>query len=350
MNYLASSESTLLGKETRRALSYFQRELREGSLSGLRVAKEALRLLRIVVSSVSPSGLDKVEDAVRQLGKELTRGYPRCFVAENMTRRVLKVIHEESQTSNHLDSARIDVLDSRTSRKSTKNAKAVKNNIMEAITEIEDELDAVLPNITEQSLEHIHSNEVLLTFGYSESVLEFLKSAAEKRHFEVIIAECELDYSGHRLAKSLSAENVDVTLVSDAAVVALMSRVHKVIIGAQAIMADGSVLSASGTFMVAAAAKHYAVPLVICAGLHKLTPLFPHHPDLLYDLLSPSQVVQNSKVWNDSWFHQLEISCPRLDLIQSQYIRLLVTNSGGFSPSYVYRILNEFYDEIDTCL
>jgi len=338
-----TSSASLLGKETRRALSYLQQELREEKLSGWRVAKETLRLLRIVISSVSSSGLDKVEEAVRELGQELTRGYPRCFVAENMTRRVLKVIHEE--TSSDTSDAGRQLLG-----RSVKNVKAVKSNILEAINEIEDELDTVLPNITEQSLEHIHSNEVLLTFGYSQSVEEFLKSAAEKRHFEVIIAESELDYSGHRLAKSLSEENVDVTLISDAAVVALMSRVHKVIIGAQAIMADGSVLAASGTFMMAAAAKHYAVPLVICAGLHKLTPLFPHHPDNLYDMLSPCQVVQNPKVWNETWFRQLEMSCPRLDLIPSPYIRLLVTNSGGFSPSYVYRILNEFYDEIDTCL
>ncbi|GJQ08683.1 hypothetical protein GpartN1_g1521.t1 [Galdieria partita] len=343
-----STENWLIGKETRRALNYLQKELREEPFSGLRIAKETLRLLRIVVSSVAPSGLDKVEDAVRQLGRELTRGYPRCFIAENMARRVLKVIHEELQIANN---PRLDTSDlGSPCRNPVKNAKTVKNIVMESISEIEDELDAVLPNIAEQSLEHIHSNEVLLTFGHSQSVEEFLKSAAEKRHFEIIIAECELDYSGHRLAKNLSEENVDITLISDAAVVALMSRVHKVIIGAEAIMADGSVLAASGTFMVAAAARHYAVPLVICAGLHKLTPLFPHHPDILYDVLSPSQVIENCKVWNESWFRQLEVSCPRLDLIQSQYIRLLVTNSGGFSPSYVYRILNEFYDEIDTFL
>ncbi|EME31592.1 Translation initiation factor eIF-2B subunit beta [Galdieria sulphuraria] len=346
-----SHQSWLIGKETRRALSCLQKELREEPFSGLRIAKETLRLLRIVVSSLASSGLEKVEDAVRQLGTELTRGYPRRFIAENMARRVLKVIHEEYDTANSTNNARLDASElGRPPREQVKNAKVLKSNVLEAISEIEDELDAVLPNITEQSLEHIHSNEVLLTFGYSQSVEEFLKSAAEKRHFEVIIAECELDYSGHRLAKNLNKANVDITLISDAAVVALMSRVHKVIIGAEAIMADGSVLAASGTFMVAAAARHYAVPLVICAGLHKLTPLFPHHPDILYDILSPSQVIQNSTVWNESWFRQLEISCPRLDLIHSQYIRLLVTNSGGFSPSYVYRILNEFYDEIDTCL
>jgi translation initiation factor eIF-2B subunit beta len=34
-------------------------------------------------------------------------------------------------------------------------------------------------------VEHIHANEVILTFGYSRTVLQFLKRAKEKREFQV---------------------------------------------------------------------------------------------------------------------------------------------------------------------
>ena len=36
-----------------------------------------------------------------------------------------------------------------------------------------------------QGVEHIHANEVILTFGMSETVLLFLKEAAKKRSFQV---------------------------------------------------------------------------------------------------------------------------------------------------------------------
>lgn len=36
-----------------------------------------------------------------------------------------------------------------------------------------------------QAVEHIHANEVILTFGYSRTVLQFLKRAREKRFFQV---------------------------------------------------------------------------------------------------------------------------------------------------------------------
>lgn len=42
-----------------------------------------------------------------------------------------------------------------------------------------------------QALEHIHSNEVIMTVGRSRTVEAFLKDAArKKRKFHVIVAEC----------------------------------------------------------------------------------------------------------------------------------------------------------------
>lgn len=41
-----------------------------------------------------------------------------------------------------------------------------------------------------QALEHIHSNEVIMTIGRSRTVEAFLKDAARKRKFHVIVAEC----------------------------------------------------------------------------------------------------------------------------------------------------------------
>lgn len=39
--------------------------------------------------------------------------------------------------------------------------------------------------LASQAVEHIHANEVILVWGYSRTVLAFLRRAAEKRNFEV---------------------------------------------------------------------------------------------------------------------------------------------------------------------
>ena len=36
-----------------------------------------------------------------------------------------------------------------------------------------------------QAVEHIHANEVILTFGFSATVFAFLREAAKKRDFQV---------------------------------------------------------------------------------------------------------------------------------------------------------------------
>lgn len=51
-------------------------------------------------------------------------------------------------------------------------------------------LEGTTDNIAMQALEHIHSNEVIMTIGRSRTVEAFLKDAARKRKFHVIVAEC----------------------------------------------------------------------------------------------------------------------------------------------------------------
>lgn len=61
---------------------------------------------------------------------------------------------------------------------------------MELLTELEESAD----NIATQALNHIHANEVIMTAGYSKTVEAFLKGAARKRKFEVIVVETAPSY------------------------------------------------------------------------------------------------------------------------------------------------------------
>lgn len=141
-----------------------------------------------------------------------------------------------------------------------------------------------------QAVEHIHANEVVLTFGYSRTVcgpaaasllpsdhgptiaapppqvLHFLKRAREKRDFRVIVAEAAPTYQGLQvlrcagasgpvvepvpalllilqtahmplpnvptpalqMASDLAAAGIETTVITDAEVYAMMARVNKV--------------------------------------------------------------------------------------------------------------------------
>lgn len=61
---------------------------------------------------------------------------------------------------------------------------------MYAIKTINVKIDFSNEDIAKQALEHIHSNEIILTVGKSSEVEMFLKEAAKDRTFEVFITEC----------------------------------------------------------------------------------------------------------------------------------------------------------------
>ena len=49
-----------------------------------------------------------------------------------------------------------------------------------------------------------------------------------------------------------------------------MSRIHKVVISAHAIMNNGGAITKSGAILLAMAAKNFTVPLIIIAAMYKL--------------------------------------------------------------------------------
>jgi len=66
----------------------------------------------------------------------------------------------------------------------------------------------------------------------------------------------------------------------------------QVIVGAHTLLANGGIMAPVGTAVVAMAAKKHAVPFVVLVGLHKLSPLYPHDPDVDFnDFKSPAAVV-----------------------------------------------------------
>jgi len=225
------------------------------------------------------------------------------------------------------------------------NSQLVKNRkseIIEAITELVDELSHVCSHIAEQAIEHIHANEVILTHGRDPAVEAFLKAAHKKRQFEVIVAETALSGAGRETAVALAEAGISTTLIADSAVFAMMARVNKVIIGAHAVMANGGLIATAGSHLLALAAQHASVPLVACAGLYKLTPLFPSGPEQTNVLLSPQPALQY-----DDGLQGVHAPNPAYDFVPPELVSLLVTNIGGNHPSYIYRLLAEYYIQED---
>ncbi|KAM1263436.1 hypothetical protein FF1_028415 [Malus domestica] len=385
----------------------------EGSLA---TAKQTAELIRSVISAQRVPYTNQAGaliDAVKAVGEQLIAANPVELAVGNIVRRVLHIIREEDLSlttaamaglnmstvsddedddrDNHpvLSAAVVaaaarstlrppslqmlleDIPDAaavpRTSssggdsEEKTKSAdkssrsRRLKHDVIEAVNELIQDIGTCHEQIAEQAVEHIHHNEVILTLGSSRTVLEFLCAAKEKkRSFRVFVAEGAPRYQGHLLARELVARGLQTTLITDSAVFAMISRVNMVIVGAHAVMANGGVIAPVGLNMVALAAQRHAVPFVVLAGSHKLCPLYPHNPEVLFnELRSPSELLDFGEFSDCMDFGSgtasslLQVVNPTFDYVPPKLVSLFITDTGGHNPSYVYRLIADYYSADD---
>ncbi|KAI9678091.1 MAG: GCD complex subunit gcd7 [Caeruleum heppii] len=219
----------------------------------------------------------------------------------------------------------------------------LKPDIIGGIEEIIDELGQVDDQIAAYALEHIHSNEIILTHTSSLTVQRFLLRAATKRKFTVVHAESypnnheatyatvtghtntneDEDLSTESFQKPLTAAGITVILIPDAAVFALMSRVNKVILGTHAVLANGGLVAAAGALPIAKAAQMHKTPVVIVSGVYKLSPVYPFDFEALIEYGDASKVVRYE---DGEMVEKVDVENPLFDYVPAELVDLYITN------------------------
>eukprot|EP01114_Cavostelium_apophysatum_P021428 TRINITY_DN7469_c0_g1_i1.p1 TRINITY_DN7469_c0_g1~~TRINITY_DN7469_c0_g1_i1.p1 ORF type:complete len:361 (-),score=62.78 TRINITY_DN7469_c0_g1_i1:18-1100(-) len=351
---LSGSQSGGISHSLESRILAFSTAIKRRHLEGsFNVAKETAEIVRLKISKTRFNTLDDLLASIKETGKRLAAIQPLEFAIGNIVRRILYIAREDFRnfSSHDFSSAAPALLSTPSSTtegefsEPIENARELKASILTSINELIEELQNIYRNIADQAIEHIHANEVVMTFGGSRTVEEFFKAAGKKRKFEVIVCESAPSFRGQQFAVTLSKAGIETTLIPDSSVFAMMARVNKVIVGTHAVMANGGLIATSGTHMVALAAKHYNVPFVVCTGLYKLSPLYPFDQDTFNDLKSPSAIMQFEEA--DTLEH-VHVQNPAYDYVPPELVSLYVTNFGGHSPSYVYRLLAEYYNPEDT--
>uniref|UniRef100_A0A287AQM4 Translation initiation factor eIF2B subunit beta n=1 Tax=Sus scrofa TaxID=9823 RepID=A0A287AQM4_PIG len=161
------------------------------------MARETLGLLRRIITDYRWSNAGELMELIRREGRRMTAAQPSETTVGNMVRRVLRIIREEygrlhgrSDERDQQESLHKLLTSGGLSEDFRSHYAELQSNIIEAINELLVELEGTTENIAAQALEHIHSNEVIMTIGFSRTVEAFLKEAARKRKFHVIVAEC----------------------------------------------------------------------------------------------------------------------------------------------------------------
>ncbi|KAJ5811795.1 hypothetical protein N7474_008096 [Penicillium riverlandense] len=349
-------------------------------------------LLLRVISACRTSDPVRLIERVQGVGRRLVAAQPREMVVGNIVRRVLGLIRDEAEDDRDAEFALSEASESQPQtpraldvcfptrsqrpplpstpgsvspggRGPGQGSKDVRAEVLEGINEIIDELGQVDDQIAAYALDHIHSNEIILTHTSSTTVQKFLLKAAAKRKFTVIHAESfpnnheatHATVSGttssedelmsvESFQKPLIALGITVILIPDSAVFALMSRVNKVILGTHSVLANGGLIAAAGTRVIARAAKVHQTPVVVVSGVYKLSPVYPFDFDSLIEYGDASKVLSYE---DGDLVDKIEVQNPLYDYVPAELIDLYITNLGGHAPSYLYRIVSDHYRKED---
>ena len=212
----AASSSALppvVQQEIARLLARLRRRHVNGRVQAIDVARKTLEIMRTLVATSSNKEVHTLILMIKQAGAMMVAAQPHELVIGNMVRRVLATVREElssaekgadssegggggeggghgGELGGELGPSLMKLLDAPDGPDyARQSAKALKGPILEGINEVLEELSSVNAHIAEQAIEHIHSNEVILTHGRDPTVEAFLKSAHKKRTFDVIVAE-----------------------------------------------------------------------------------------------------------------------------------------------------------------
>ena len=206
------------------------------------------------------------------------------------------------------------------------NISALRSEVIDGIDEIKDEISQVDDQIAGFAEVQIHPGYHVLVYQPGPTVERFLVAAAKRRKFTVLIAgdttSKQTEEAPHAaLRKQLSKFGVNTINISGSGIMAYMPKVNIVVLGAQAVTANGAVIADGGASMVARAAHEYSKTVIVLGGVFKLCPEDEPDLDALVGVGDPMEIVSY-----DGHLLDIELETTSSEYIVPELVDIYITN------------------------
>jgi len=124
--------------------------------------------------------------------------------------------------------------------------------------------------IKDKAKELIKDGNVVMTFGYSNSVYNiFSHTKFSEIDFSVVVVDCEPEFNGRKMVSKLEGLNIDVQYCTISGLSYMMEETDLIFLGAQSLLANGSVEMAKGGGIVALVGAEEQKPVLVCCETYK---------------------------------------------------------------------------------
>ncbi|MHA1520094.1 MAG: translation initiation factor eIF-2B [Promethearchaeota archaeon] len=175
------------------------------------------------------------------------------------------------------------------------------------------------------------------------SVVEGILIEAKKqgKNFKVISTETRPFYQGRITSKKLTDHGIDVTMVVDSAMrwAANNMDTDLIIIGADAVTSEGTVLNKIGSRLLALVAHEEHIPLYVA------TPLLKYNPGTAFGNYEKIEMRDDHEIWKD-WENKpenLKFLNPAFETVNRLLISGVITEGGIFPSGQVHTNFQRIY-------
>jgi ribose 1,5-bisphosphate isomerase len=221
-----------------------------------------------------------------------------------------------------------------------KNIDEAKRLTRKRATEFGERVDSAKAKIATEGARLLHARTAILTHCNSSAAIGVLAAATRQgKKIRVYSTETRPFRQGLITSRALHDAGVDVTLIVDSAALHVMEseKVDALVIGADAVAADGSLYNKIGTKLVTLAAKSLKIPVYVCAETYKFSPYTLAGEKVVIEERAPTEIVDPAEIPG------VKIHNPVFDRTPPDQITSYVTELGIVKPGDVKQFIERIY-------
>ncbi len=162
-----------------------------------------------------------------------------------------------------------------------------------------------------------------------------------KDNFKVVATETQPILQGRKTVKKLLKNGIEVIHIIDSAMRWAVNNldVDLIIIGADSLTSEGTIINKIGSRLLALVAHEEHVPFYVAS------PLLKYNPQTSFGILEKIEMRDSKEIWENAP-ENLQILNPAFETVSRRYIDGLISEAGIFAPSHVHTYFTKLYPDL----
>jgi len=197
--------------------------------------------------------------------------------------------------------------------------------------------EMAVERIGEIGSRRIRNGDTILTHCNSMAALSIIEKASKSgKGIKVIATESRPRWQGRLTIGMLEEMGIETELIVDSAVRSAMNDVDLVVVGADVITANGSLVNKIGTAQIALCAHEARTGFMVAAETYKFSPKTIMGELVQIEERNPEEVLPGI-----SKYKHIRVRNPAFDVTPHNYIDIICTEVGTIPPEMSYLIIKE---------